>query len=761
MQLADGVRTWPEEREKNLNVQILLLKQVQYVPFIEEISVNSPEQQEGKSSHKGSHLIMCETRHSFSVISLTYQDGQEGSPSNPVGFNDQDYAQLRDTCLHTGSLFVDSTFPPNSQSLGDLPDLSSWREAQVEWLRPQEILKLQNITDEAVFILDGASRFDFSQGAVGNCWFLAAISALTFHKSVLGQVVPTEQSFENYAGIFHFRFWRFGEWVDVVVDDYLPVLDGTLLSVRSKGGIEFWVALLEKAYAKVCGSYADMNAGLPSEACKDFCGGINMIYELKDAHTAGHDDKLWLTLERATTSHAMICCGTAWKGDMLLNTVSRTGLVDGHAYTITGVTKVNCFGCDVKLVRLMNPWGKQEWSGKWSDKSSEWNRVSAEDQKKRNKREDGEFWMDLEDFCYYFQMLFICGENPSFIDRDVDCRWKYQIYQGSWVAGKSSGGDLNDYTFDQNPQYRIQVAEEVEAEKGERNVLFSLMQKPQRSRRSQSRFLPIGLSIFKVPPGTPEGHLEGVFFKNNKTVKDGQMYYYEREMTEFYSLEPGEYVVVPSTMRAYMNADFVLTVYFKFDTDLSPHDEDGHHNHTPVSPTIPTDKEEEPMEKDATILFERYARQDKLNARQLQKLLNENFPRGTWHNFSLDSCRSLIALMDKTRKMKMNISEFSALWEKIDKFKNLFQSSDTNRNRYLNKYELKKALSAAAMELSDETVDLLMYRYSDSAIMPYLSLNGFIPFMMRMDRMLNVFNENSGKHMHLSFEEWSHVFMYN
>lgn len=46
------------------------------------------------------------------------------------------------------------------------------------------------------------------------------------------------------------------------------------------------------------------------------------------------------------------------------------------------------------------------------------------------------------------------------------------------------------------------------------------------------------------------------------------MFYYEREMTEFYSLEPGEYVVVPSTMRAYMNGDFVLTVYFKFDTDL-------------------------------------------------------------------------------------------------------------------------------------------------------------------------------------------------
>lgn len=47
------------------------------------------------------------------------------------------------------------------------------------------------------------------------------------------------------------------------------------------------------------------------------------------------------------------------------------------------------------------------------------------------------------------------------------------------------------------------------------------------------------------------------------------------------------------------------------------------------------------------------------------------------------------------------------------------------------------------MELSDETVTLLMYRYSDSAIMPYLSLNGFIPFMMRMDRMLSERHGNS------------------
>lgn len=50
-------------------------------------------------------------------------------------------------------------------------------------------------------------------------------------------------------------------------------------------------------------------------------------------------------------------------------------------------------------------------------------------------------------------------------------------------------------------------------------------------------------------------------------MKDSQKYYYERELTGFYNLEPGEYVVVPSTVRAYMNPHFVLTVYSKFDTE--------------------------------------------------------------------------------------------------------------------------------------------------------------------------------------------------
>lgn len=46
---------------------------------------------------------------------------------------------------------------------------------------------------------------------LGDCWFLAALQALTLHQDILSRVVPLNQNFtENYAGIFQF-------WVSILL----------------------------------------------------------------------------------------------------------------------------------------------------------------------------------------------------------------------------------------------------------------------------------------------------------------------------------------------------------------------------------------------------------------------------------------------------------------------------------------------------------------------------------------------------------------
>uniref|UniRef100_A0A4W4H8N2 Calpain catalytic domain-containing protein n=1 Tax=Electrophorus electricus TaxID=8005 RepID=A0A4W4H8N2_ELEEL len=479
-----------------------------------------------------------------------------GTLQNPEKFLGQDYELLQQYYLIRGRRYIDDMFPPDNRSIGEKL-LSPENMAQVEWIRPTQL-----VPDPYMFV-DKISRFDFAQGQLGDCWFLAALGALTFQKHIIEKVFPKEQSFQkNYAGIFHFRFWRFGKWVDVVIDDKLPTFKGKLIFVHPKTPNptmsprpqnEFWPALLEKAYAKVCGSYEDMHTGSVSEALMDFTGGVHMTVQLSSSLTG-----LWDLIGRAAKFNSLMGCGTP--GQTLPN-----GLVEGHAYTVTGVRSQ---GKPIQLVRLFNPWGDTEWTGDWSDRSPMWETVSPEEHAMYRKNiNDGEFWMSVEDFCKTFSNLDICSLSPGFLDDSSDSQWTSVRHEGRWLAGTSAGGFLTTNTFWTNPQFRAKVIAGSDQTQGP-NMLVSLMQKPDKRNRRLVRKLHIGLSIFEVPPELKgsRGTFPASFFDNRPPVAYTKNMYDSREVMEFFRLEPGEYLIVPYTSSPNETASFVMTILSKMET---------------------------------------------------------------------------------------------------------------------------------------------------------------------------------------------------
>ena len=107
--------------------------------------------------------------------------------------------------------------------------------------------------DNPKVYLDGADRLDMRQGTLGDCWFVASLASLATEPSLMYRVLPNDQTFDHdYAGIFHVRFWRMGQWVDVVIDDRLPCNQHSKWPtyVHPSDKHEFWGCLIEKAYAK-------------------------------------------------------------------------------------------------------------------------------------------------------------------------------------------------------------------------------------------------------------------------------------------------------------------------------------------------------------------------------------------------------------------------------------------------------------------------------------------------------------------------------
>uniref|UniRef100_A0A8P4KD08 Calpain 1, (mu/I) large subunit b n=1 Tax=Dicentrarchus labrax TaxID=13489 RepID=A0A8P4KD08_DICLA len=487
--------------------------------------------------------------------------GGLGSVQQAVRYQNQDFQALKEDCLQNGTLFEDPMFPAEPASLGfkELGPFTA-KTRGVEWKRPTEL------TQNPQFIVGGATRTDICQGALGDCWLLAAIGSLTLNERLLHRVVPQGQSFSHqYAGIFHFQFWQFGEWVNVVIDDRLPVKEGELLFVHSAEGSEFWSALLEKAYAKLNGSYEALSGGSTTEGFEDFTGGVAEMYELNELKKAKERD-LYRIISKALERGSLLGCSIDITSAFDMEAVTFKKLVKGHAYSVTGLKQVERRGRTERLIRIRNPWGQVEWTGRWSDNCSEWSSIdAAEKDEMLCKMEDGEFWMSFSEFLHQFSRLEICNLTPDALSEDSTSFWNTTMFEGGWRRGSTAGGCRNHpNTFWINPQYKICLLEEdddPDDDEAACSFLVALMQKDRRRYRRHGQDVhTIGFAIYEVR-GCPSVHMKKDFFLRHSSCARSETFINLREVSNRLRLPPGEYLIVPSTFEPSKEADFVLRVF--------------------------------------------------------------------------------------------------------------------------------------------------------------------------------------------------------
>uniref|UniRef100_A0A3P8TNU7 Zgc:85932 n=1 Tax=Amphiprion percula TaxID=161767 RepID=A0A3P8TNU7_AMPPE len=386
------------------------------------------------------------------------------------------------------------------------------------------------------FIVDGATRLDICQGKLNDCWLLSAIASLSVHRSLLKKVVPLEQNFQDgYNGSFTFRFWQYGQWEEVRIDDLLPTQNNNLIYLSSPEKHEFWSSLLEKAYAKLKGGYRALDMGFPHEAMVDMTGGVTEVLKVLSLPR-----DLPAFLRNLLAKGALINCANT-QGP--LEQQSELGIMYRHAYSLTAVEKVKTAHGIVDLVRIMNPWGNTEWQGPWSDlKGPEWNTVSVEEQQRlgRVRREDGEFWMSVSDFRQHFEMMEVCHLTETLSRSGCSVSpWCCIIHHGSWVPNIT------------NPQFYF-ILSEVDScpERSKKTCSFvlALMQKFQRRRGID---LAIALHNTYLSPND---------LRACPPILCSPQYSSRREVVLRGSLPPGRYVIVPSTSEPNQQGDFLLRV---------------------------------------------------------------------------------------------------------------------------------------------------------------------------------------------------------
>ncbi|XP_048398763.1 calpain-10 [Stegostoma tigrinum] len=494
---------------------------------------------------------------------------------------------ILDMEIPTKKLFEDPGFPASSTSLFSSCSTPITKlRGKITWLRPQEISGSPQLFPENP--QDGQIK----QGLLGDCWFLCACEALRKNRQLLDKVIPPNQDLWTQSGCLKCRFWRFGQWVEVVIDDRLPCIGRRLCFSRCRSEEVFWLPLLEKAYAKLHGCYEKLWAGQVCEALVDITGGLAERWTLRsyreNSEKNSHfclSEKSKFKLMKDLNDKSFISCSVHGSAR------GSSERAEFHAFSVSDVKQVNGLnGNYVNLLKIRNMWDRQCWNGSWQDGGDSWKTLDpAIATALQSAAEDGEFWVEEHEFFRDFDEVTVGypinmeGHILSLLTGQ-SLRHTLQL-SGQWVKGLSAGGCRNNSSFCTNPKFWLRILDPGE-------VVITVLQKkhdscnrnekacwsekaamhcqnieedPTTDVLQQKRHRAIGLHVWKV---------EKKRFNLQKTVAktpaiSTECHTYDREVKLHCDLTPGYYLVIPSTFMKDEDGHFLLRAFSTSKISLS------------------------------------------------------------------------------------------------------------------------------------------------------------------------------------------------
>ncbi|OAF69198.1 hypothetical protein A3Q56_03016 [Intoshia linei] len=657
----------------------------------------------------------------------TMSNMEFAKPNKAMESKQSNYDKIVSQCINRNVLWQDPDFPATSISMyynNPIP------YNPIIWKRPFEIISNPH------FIKDGASRFDIKQGLLGNCWFLAALSCLTPNEKMFNKVAPDQSFTEKYCGVFKFNFWQYGEWVQVIIDDRLPTYNNQLIYQSSHDKAEFWGALLEKAYAKLTGSYEALTGGHASEAMTDFTGGLCEGYNPREKKP----DELFFIVNNSLKKCSLISCSIESKGTAIESELSN-GLIVGHAYGVTSITKIGHY----KLIRIRNPWGdKHEWKGAWCDGSREWSQISKDDRIKNEIKfdNDGEFWMSIDDFIRNFTKMEVCNVNMHDFDEFSEIKsWKSNYYEGKWTNGITAGGCRNNkQTYSINPQFIININDLNKDKDDTGNVLVGLIQKDRRKLKKRT-FFPIGFDIYKIANNTSTQHNGKINMLSKNQILSmsptvmSPSYINLREIAGRYKLAVGTYCIVPTTFDPNCESDFIVRVYTENETEIIEADNNFEKSKTDLTNTE-TFKNQ--LDNDLDLFKQINGNDGVLDVYEFENFLNQYFSQNNRCKYLLDTCRTIFSYYDDEFRGKLNYEQFKKLYSKLIVIQKCFKQFDMDKNGSFNVIELRCALFNLGYKITNKMYSYIVLRYKEGNA---LTFSNFVSLIFDIDHLIEFYNK--------------------